>query len=451
MPVFVLAADGLPVMPCSPKRARLLLERGKAKVIRIKPFTIKLLKRTSVTCTLQPLEVKIDPGSKHTGFSLVRKDIVDPMSVTVLWLMELQHRGGAIKKALLQRATLRRARRSRNTRYRPARFLNRTKPKGWLPPSLMHRVYTTLTWVRRLQRWSSVTSLAVERVKFDLQKLMEPEIRGEEYQQGTLQNYEVKEYLLEKYQRTCVYCGTKEGYLEIEHVVCKADGGTNRISNLTLACRACNLKKGRLPIEVFLRNKPEVLAKVLKQLKKPLKDAAAVNATRNRLLQELLLLGLPVSTGTGAQTKYNRSRLQVHKTHALDAACVGLVNAIKFKTIHHLAVKCMGRGRYQRTLTDSFGFPRAYLAKGKSVKGFSTGDLVRVPTKKVPGKFTIIGRASVRATGYFDIRYEKLLLNAIWQNCKLIQKADGYHYTQANYEFFKQNNGLLLVVKQNKP
>ena len=450
MPVFVLAADGLPVMPCNPKRARLLLERGKARVVRIKPFTIKLLERTSLACTLQPLEVKIDPGSVTTGFALVHKDLAEPTSITALWLMELQHRGSSIKKALIQRAMYRRNRRSRKTRYRPSRFLNRTKPKGWLPPSLMHRVYTTLTWVKRLRKYSPVTSLAVERVKFDMQKMMDPIILAEEYQQGTLQNYEVKEYLLEKYQRACVYCGTKEGYLEIEHIVPRSKGGSNRISNLTLACRSCNLKKGSLLIQDFLKNKPELLAKVLKQVKTPLKDAAAVNATRNRLYADLLALGLPVFTGTGAQTKHNRKYLQIPKTHAFDAACVGIVNKLKFKTKQHLSIKCTGRGRYQRTLTDTYGFARGYLMKGKSVFGFTTGDLVRVFTKAVKDKISVIGRTAIRANGYFTIKYKNLLICTRWINCKLLQKADGYNYGFVNYEYFKQPDSFTLVIKQSK-
>ena len=449
MPVFVLGSDGIPVMPCSPKRARLLLERGKARVVRIKPFTIKLLERTSLACVLQPLEVKIDPGSVTTGFALVRKDLEKPTNITVLWLMELQHRGSSIKKALTQRAMYRRNRRSRKTRYRPSRFLNRTKPKDWLPPSLMHRVLTTLTWVKRLRKYSPVTSLAVERVKFDMQKMMEPEIHGEEYQQGTLQNYEVKEYLLEKYQRTCVYCNSKDGFLEIEHIVPKSKGGSNRISNLTLACKRCNKSKGSLLIEDFLKNKPELLAKVLKQVKKPLKDAAAVNSTRNRLLKELLLLGLPVSTGTGAQTKHNRNCLKIPKTHALDAACVGNVTFINFNTKHHFEVKSMGRGRYRRTQINSFGNPIGYLMKEKSAFGFSTGDIVKVRTLKASEKDAIVGRVSVRKTGAFKITHGKVIINTRYHNCKLMQKADGYLYRVINYQFFKQNDSFILVVKQN--
>ena len=432
MSVFVIASDGKPVMPCLPKRARLLLERKKARVIRIKPFTIQLLDRDSDSCELQDLSVKIDPGSKTTGMAIVRHTVEKAAEITAIWLMELKHRGAWIKKRLQQRAAYRKNRRARNTRYRAARFLNRTKPTGWLAPSLMHRVNSTINWVKKLMKYTPLTEITYENVKFDMQKMQNPDIQNTDYQTGTLFEKEVMEYLLEKWNHSCAYCGAKDTPFEKEHVIPKAHGGSNRISNLVLSCISCNRKKSILPIEVFLAKDPVKLAKIKSQLKKPLKDAAAVNATRKRLLKELILLVLPVSTGTGALTKYNRKRFDISKTHAHDAVCVGTISNLVMTKVKHLYVSCTGRGRYARTLGDKYGFPRNYLMKNKKVFGFATGDLVRVLWKS-KGLISSIAkwvtvRILVKATGYFTYLYKGIAESVKYTKCKLVQRADGYSY-----------------------
>ncbi|OUL92246.1 RNA-guided endonuclease IscB, partial [Paraburkholderia hospita] len=151
-------------------------------------------------CALQPLRIKLDPGSMVTGVALVREA---DRRIAVINLFELIHRGRQISEALTARRNFRRRRRGANLRYRAPRFLNREKSEGWLPPSLQHRVDTTMAWVQRIRRWAPVTALSSELVRFDLQQLENPEISGLEYQQGTLAGYEVREYLLEKWKRTC--------------------------------------------------------------------------------------------------------------------------------------------------------------------------------------------------------------------------------------------------------
>ena len=127
----------------------------------------------------------------------------------------------------------------------------------------------------------------MELVRFDMQKIQNPEISGVEYQQGELMGYEVREYLLEKWDRKCAYCGKTDIPLEIEHIVPKSKGGSNRVGNLTLACTACNRKKGNKPLEQFLSRKPELLKRIQKQSGVPLKDAGAVNASRWDLFRTL--------------------------------------------------------------------------------------------------------------------------------------------------------------------
>ncbi|HEY8332111.1 MAG TPA: RNA-guided endonuclease IscB [Pseudomonas sp.] len=432
MAVYVLDKSGKPLMPCSEKRARLLLARGRARVHRLAPLVIRLVDRRLTDSAVQPLTLKLDPGSRFTGLALVRQQ---DRGVSVLSLLELIHRGAAISKAMGQRASYRRRRRSQNLRHRAPRFDNRNRPEGWLPPSLRHRLDTTLSWVQRLRRWAPITDLTIERVKFDLQKLQNPEISGIEYQQGALQGYEVREYLLEKWGRSCAYCAAESVPLEIEHILARSNGGSDRVTNLTLACRPCNQRKANQPVEVFLKGKPELLTRIKARSKAPLRDAAAVNATRNALFDALLQTRLPVATGTGAQTKFNRQRLGIPKTHALDAACVGEVESVASWRRPTLAIKATGRGEYQRTRLTAHGFPRGYLTRQKRHFGFQTGDQVRAQVTAGKKAGAHQGRVAVRQTGSFNIQTPHGVVQGVHhRHCTLIQRADGYAYSQLPFD-----------------
>ena len=424
--VFVLDKSGKPLVPCTEKRARLLLERSRARVHRLLPFTIRIVDLRAKDCAFQDLVLKLDPGSKVTGMALVRKI---EEGIAVQSLFEILHRGRQISEALTTRRQMRCRRRSQ-LRYRASRFLNRgNKKKGWLAPSLQHRVDTCMAWVKRIQRLAPIARISTELVRFDMQVLQNPEISGVEYQQGTLQGYEVREYLLEKWNRECAYCGAKDMPLQIEHIHPRALGGSNRISNLTLACQCCNQKKNAQSVEVFLKKQPEKLARIQTQAKRPLKDAAAVNSTRWALVNNLKNTGLPVETTSGGRTKFNRTQLGIPKIHALDAVCVGKVGAVTNWNKPTLQLKCTGRGSYQRTRLDKFGFPRGYLMRQKSVHGFATGDMVKatVPTGKKAG--TYVGRVAIRATGSFNIQTGNGLVQGVsHKHCTLMQRGDGYGY-----------------------
>lgn len=426
MKVFVIDSDKRPLSPCSSARARLLLRQGKAAVWRTFPFTI-ILKQSMPDATVKPLTVKLDPGSRTTGIAIVDKD------GGVMFAAELTHRGQAIKADLETRRAVRNSRRYRKTRYRAPRSKSRRMNganKQKLPPSLQHRVLTTLTWVNRFQRICRVDELSVERVKFDMQLLRGPEISGVEYQQGTLAGYTVREYLLEKHRRTCVYCGAKDMPLQVEHIVPRAKGGTNSITNLTLACGPCNLKKGSQDLKDFLKD-PAKRARILAQVRAPLCDAAAVNTTRNALFAALLNTGLPVETGTGAQTKMNRTAQGLPKEHWVDAACVGDSGArVNIPDgLRPQRITATGRGNRRMCRTDKFGFPIT-AAKGKrSVNGISTGDYVRIvqPRGKYAGAH--FGRITgIRAVGTVDIKIDGKAVSFHSKLVKVIQKNDGYNY-----------------------
>ena len=251
-----------------------------------------------------------------------------------------------------------------------------------------------------------------------------------EYQQGELAGYEVREYLLEKWQRQCAYCDAQNIPLQIEHIHPKARCGSNRISNLTLACAPCNVKKAAQHITEFLAKDPKRLAKIQAQAKRPLRDAAAVNATRWKLFNALKATGLPVNTASGGLTKFNRSRLHIPKTHALDAVCVGQIGHVKQWQKPTLVIKATGRGSYQRTRLNRFGFPRGYLTRQKQIHGFQTGDRVKAVVTKGKKIGTYVGRVAVRASGSFNIQTAQRLIQGIsYRYCTLIQRGDGYGYS----------------------
>jgi 5-methylcytosine-specific restriction endonuclease McrA len=417
--IFVLDTNKKPLTPCKPSIAHKLLTAGKAAVFRRYPFTIILKK--AVTATPELIILKLDPGSQTTGIALVQDD-------QVIFGAELSHRGQTIKASLESRSELRRSRRNRHTRYRQARFLNRTRTKGWLAPSLQHRVETTLTWVNKLIRFAPIGSIVQELVRFDLQQLENPEISGIEYQQGELAGYEVREYLLNKWDRKCAYCGVENVPLQVEHIHPKAKGGSDRISNLCLACEKCNLKKGTQDIKQFLVKKPDVLKCILAQAKRPLKDAAAVNSTRWALFMRLKETGLPVSSGSGGLTKFNRTRLKLPKTHWLDAACVGQIESLELLTNKPLLIKATGHGTRQMCRTDKFGFPSRNVPRNKFVKGFQTGDIVKavVTSGKKIGEY--VGRVAVRSTGSFNISASELVQGIGHKYCQIVHRKDGYGY-----------------------
>ncbi len=422
MAVFVLGKRKQPLMPCSEKRARLLSQRGRAVVARRHPFTIRLKDRAEGVT--QPLRLELDPGSRVSGFALVRES---EGAQHVRWLGEIEHRGQIIRHALTARRAHRRRRRGK-LRYRPARFHNRTRPEGWLAPSLQHRVDGITSWLARLQRLAPIGAISLELARFDTHKLERPEIAGVEYQQGELAGYELREYLLEKWDRECAYCGRRDTPLEIEHIHPKSRGGSDRASNLTLACHACNQAKGNRDVRAFVRD-PARLERLLVRAKTPLRDAAAINSTRWAFYRRLSDTGLPVELSTGGRTKYHRSRLGVPKAHALDAANVGETSALLDWRVPTLTIRASGRGTYQRTRPTKHGFPRGILTRTKRVHGFQTGDHVRasVPSGKRAGVHE--GRVAVRASGSFNIQSANGTAQGIHhRHCALLQRADGYAY-----------------------
>jgi 5-methylcytosine-specific restriction endonuclease McrA len=430
--VFVLNANKEPLDPIEPGWARKLLKAGKAAVFRRFPFTLILKQELAEPRNVQPLRLKLDPGSRTTDIA-----VVNDATGEVVFGAELEHRGQLIVKRWLDRRAIRHNRRNRKTRYRQPRFLNRRRPAGWLPPSLESRIANVVTWVKRLARWCPVGAISMELVKFDTQLMQNAEISGVEYQQGELVGYEIRQYLLEKWGRTCAYCGKTGMPLQIEHLIPRTRGGSNRVSNLTLACESCNQKKGSHTAVEFGYPQLE------KQAKAPLRDAGAVNATRWKLYHQLEELGLPIETGSGGLTKYNRTIRHLAKTHWLDAACVGESTPAILQQVNKmkvLQIEASGHGNRQMCRTDKYGFPIRYRSRQKVQFGFRTGDVVKAKVGK--GKYTgvHIGRVTVRATGRFVVKKgHKPACETAWGNLSTLHRNDGYVYSFDNK--FKERKG----------
>ncbi|RAM50752.1 MAG: HNH endonuclease [Hapalosiphonaceae cyanobacterium JJU2] len=422
--VFVIDSEKRPLEPIHSAQARQLLRNKKAAVYKRFPFTL-ILKESRSEAPVHPLRLKIDPGAKHTGIALV-----NDRTGEVVFAGELKHRGFAIRESLTSRRQLRRSRRNRKTRYRQTRFLNRTRPDGWLAPSLQSRVDNIKTWVERLCKLAPIEAISQELVRFDMQLMRNPEIQGKEYQQGTLAGYETREYLLEKWSRQCAYCGVKDVPLQIEHIHPRAKGGSNSITNLTLSCEKCNTNKGTKDIKDFLKKDLSRLEKILKQAKRPLVDAAAVNTTRFALLEVLKSTGLPVETGSGGLTKFNCNQQNLAKSHWLDAAYVGKSTPkLIIKGVKPLLITANGHGARQSCRTDKFGFPSRHVPREKIHFNFQTGDIVKaiVTTGKKVGQY--VGKVAIRSSGSFNISAKNGLIQGISHKfCQRIHAKDGYSY-----------------------
>ena len=310
---------------------------------------------------------------------------------------------------------------------------------GWIAPSLMSRVFNIHTWVNRLSKAYPITQLAVEHVKFDMQLMENPEISGVEYQQGTLFEAEMWEYLLEKFGRKCFYCGKKDTPLEKEHILPKAKGGTNRVSNLTISCRDCNIEKGNRHPNEIEGDFGKRVQSALRAAKKPLKDAQAVNTIRWKIVETLKATGLPIVYGTGGKTKWHRKQAGLPKTHYYDAACVACVPKSPVTAVSVLAIHAVGYGHrgdlgeYQ-TKQKAPGFKSPYT-RIEHVNGFQKLDTVEMCKRsgeKVVGCINSFDKTP-------DGKPQKLRIKVDWtggdgrkngtvSQLRRIQRRDGYAY-----------------------
>ncbi len=340
VPVYVINLRGQPLMPTTTQNARKLLKQDRAKVVKRSPFTIQLQRATGET--KQEIILGIDAGYSCIGFSAVtrKKELISG---------ELILRKD-VSKRLTKRSQYRRTRRNRLW-YRKPRFKNRiaTKKKGWLAPSIQHKLDSHLRLVTFLQSLLPITQVIVEVASFDTQKLLNPDIQGIEYQQGTLFGYTIRNYLLEKWGHYCAYCRKTGIPLEIEHIIPKSRGGSDRLGNLTIACHTCNQKKGnKLAIECSPKLHQRITA-IQKQSLKSFKAATFMTMVRWKLVKQL-----KCQHTYGDHTKYQRTKLGLSKSHMNDAFVIASGSHIHSRSRSYTIMQIRRNNRSLQTNRKGF-------------------------------------------------------------------------------------------------
>ena len=410
----VLDRQGKPLMPTTRLgKVYRLLKAKKAHIVSYEPFTIQLDYEPD-TQVIQPMTLGVDSGAIHSGYS-VANEHREYYSAEVIARNDISNR-------LSERHMYRRNRRSRKTRYRKPRFNNRKNKKtGWLPPSLEQKVAVQVNEIDHIHRYFPIETIIVEVAEFDIQKIKNPDISGIEYQQGTLQGYNIRNYLLEKHGRKCFYCGKAVSDFEVEHMLPKSKGGSNRIDNLTLSCHDCNEKKGTLTAEEFVQQtlpvkKATAKLKQLPNEKRLFKYMAYMNATRWTLYDAIKERYPNVEMTYGYITKYNRIQAGLPKAHHIDAKCITGFPTVPSMSQTVVKVKMRRHNRQLHRATFSKGHVRKAASLPTTVFGFQLYDLVLfnnhryfIKGRRSSGAFALV---SVEGLKNEERMYKKLTLLA---------------------------------------
>ena len=299
--VYVQDIDGKPMMPTTRHgKVRRLLKDNKAVVVNTCPFTIKLTYKTSDY--KQEIVLGVDAGTKHVGLSATTKS-------KELYSGEVILRNDVVE-LLSTRRESRRARRNR-LRYRKPRFGNRVKSKrlGWVAPSVRHKVDAHIRVIDNICSTLPISRIIVEIAQFDTQKIKNPDISGNEYQEGDqLGFWNVREYVLARDGHKCQHCKgkSKDPILNVHHIESRKTGGDSP-SNLITLCETCHKEyhKGNIDLKV--------------KRGKSLRDAAVMGIMKWKLYEELKSRYDNVSMTFGYITKYNRIKYGIEKSHTSDA------------------------------------------------------------------------------------------------------------------------------------
>lgn len=310
MRVFIKNMRGQALMPCSQRKARLLLKQKKAKIVSYKPFTIQLCYATGEA--KQEVTIGIDEGARHIGIAIISQN-------KVLAKGEVELRQD-VHSLLMTRAQYRRSRRSRKTRYRKARFLNRKKPEGWLPPSIRAKMNANFAWIDKFYGLIPGPKLRIEVGKFDTAKMINPDIQGVDYQHGqTYGYYDARYFVFARDEYTCQVCKRKEKILHTHHIVYRSEGGTDRADNLITVCTDCHTSENHKPGGILWKWTKE--HKKVKQYKEP----PFMNTLRIWTFRKY-----PNAEITyGSETSLRRKELYLEKTHYNDAIAITGIESIK--------------------------------------------------------------------------------------------------------------------------
>ncbi len=387
-------------MPCQPRKARLLLKEGKAKVVRMVPFTLQLLYGSSGY--KQEISLGVDAGTHHIGISATTPQ-------RVLFEAEVQPRSD-IQELLATRRQFRRARRNRKTRYRKARFLNRRKPEGWLAPSVQHKVDCHLKTIGLVHKLLPVRRTTIEIAPFDIQKIKNPEIAGKEYQEGPqLGFWNAREYVLFRDAHLCQWCygKSKDPVLNVHHIESRKTGG-NSPDNLITLCETCH--------DLIHRTQQE--HKVTRK-QGSFRDATQMGIIRWRIYDQAKELFPNVHLTYGYLTKHTRITHNLEKSHVIDARCISGYPGASPDDTGYLVKHARRNNRQLYKTTTKKGGKRQRNTAPKYVHGFRLFDCV-----KYQGKVCFVfGR---RSTGSFDLRSldgVKVKASASSKKLTMVQRA----------------------------
>jgi RRXRR protein/HNH endonuclease len=398
--VYVLNCHGQPLMPCQPRKARLLLKERKAKVVKMVPFTIQLLYGSSGY--KQEVSLGVDAGTQHIGISATTEK-------RVLFEAEVKPRGD-IQELLATRQQFRRARRSRTTRYRQARFLNRRKPEGWLAPSVQHKVAAHLKTIRMCHQLLPVSKTTIEVAQFDIQKIRNPEINGKQYQEGPqLGFWNVREYVLARDEHRCQWCAgsSKDALLHVHHLESRKTDGDSP-DNLITLCQTCHELLHRTHQEYKITRK-----------RASFRDATQMGMIRWRIYEQVKALFPQVHLTYGYLTKHTRIAHELEKSHPVDARCISGHPLAQTDDTWYLIKLVRRNNRQLHKATIRSGGKRQRYTAPKNIHGFRLFDCV-----KYQGQLGFVfGR---RSSGYFDLRTldgTKIHTSASYKKLTIVQKA----------------------------
>ena len=419
MRIFVMNMRGDPLMPCTQKKARILLKEGKAVIYKYDPFTIQLTYATGET--KQDCHIGIDTGSKHIGMAITSEN-------KVLFKGEIELRQD-VKSNIDTKHIYRRSRRNRKTRYRQPRFLNRKRSDKWLPPSLQNRVDHTFHWIDTFCSLVSDPILHIEVGKFDTAKMINPEINGVDYQHGqTYGFFEERYFVFARDNYTCQCCGkSKDKILQTHHIIYRSNGGTDRVDNLITVCTDCHTSKNHQKGGILYKWQEQ--HKKVKQYKEP----PFMNAIRKRIFARYP----NAHTTYGSETTPHRKELGLEKTHYNDAITISGITNIKEDPKEWLLIKqfrkkkrslheaTARKGRkepncFQKRNSKNTPFYRGFYLNDK-VKVFGHGQIGYITgftsggayVKNVDGEYITIPNKSYNQV---SIKYLKLLShNNNWQ------------------------------------
>ena len=406
--VYVISKDNKPLMPCSNAIARLLLKQNKAKVKRRCPFTIKLLYDT--TTYIQDLTLGVDTGSSHIGAA------VSDSKGNILYMSDVKIRNNIADK-MTRRAKYRRNRRNRKTRYRKARQLNRKNSikKERFSPTMRSKFHFHEKEIEFVKAILPIKTLVLETGTFDTHLMKNPALhnpiyRHWGYQQGGNYGFEnTKAKVLNRDNYTCQNCKGKhkDSKLEVHHIIYRSNGGSDEEENLITLCHTCHSGIHHGVVKLGLKGK----------VKGALKCATQMNSIRCQLLKKY-----PEAIETfGYITKTNRQRLEIDKTHYLDACVIASGgNEIRLKTNIVFYKKCVSDGDSQQTK----GIRSERKIPTGKIQGFRKFDKV----KYFGEEYFIKGRASTGYAILMDIEGNKIDFSAMpkgfktpkLSNCKRI-------------------------------